>query len=167
MNAIFKRRSVRSYKEGNVTEEQVQRMLAAAMRAPSAGNEQPWHFVVVRDRETLAQIPTVHPFSKMLNSAALAIVICGAPEEQVYEEEFWVQDCAAAMENLQLEIVEQGLGGVWLAIYPIQDRISGMRRILGIPENIVPFAIASIGHPKEEREHADTFKPEKIHMEKW
>src|SRR5512142_911151 len=101
LEAILTRRSVRRYTPEPIAEELLHELLDAAMHAPSAGNEQPWHFVVVTDRETLAAIPRFHPYAVMLRQAPAAIVVCGDPTLEKYHG-YWVQDCAAATENLLL-----------------------------------------------------------------
>ena len=99
IEAILSRRSVRKYTGVHVTDEQVKTLLEAAMAAPSAHNKQPWHFIIVKDRETLLEIPKFHPYSKMLEQASLAIVVCGDLDLEEGTG-FWVQDCSAATENI-------------------------------------------------------------------
>jgi nitroreductase len=74
---IFERRSIRVYAPGEVSQEQVKKLLAAAMAAPSAAAKYPWHFVLVRNRQTLSRIAAALPYGKMLASAALGIAVCG------------------------------------------------------------------------------------------
>jgi nitroreductase len=95
MKEIFKRRSIRKYKDKKVEKEKIEKLLKAAVAAPSAGNEQPWHFVVIRDRNILNHLAEVHPYAKMLKDAPLAVAVCGDLNKQRHEG-FWVQDCAAA-----------------------------------------------------------------------
>ena len=90
------------------------------MAAPSACNKQPWHFVVINDREILDQIPQFSPYASMVKQAPLAIVVCGCLDKTLegIEQEFWIQDCSAATENILLMGHDLGLGGVWTALYP-------------------------------------------------
>ncbi|HGE70115.1 TPA: nitroreductase family protein, partial [Candidatus Poribacteria bacterium] len=127
MQAILSRRSIRRYTDKPVSDEVVEQLLKSAMSAPSAGNEQPWHFVVIRDRQILNEIPKIHPYSGMLKEAPLAILICGDESLQKYKG-YWVQDCSAATENLLIAVNALGLGGVWLGVYPIEDRVVGIRK---------------------------------------
>jgi len=136
------------------------------MAAPSAGNEQPWEFVVIRDRKLLSAIPKFHPYSLMLYEASVAILICGDPSKEKYAG-FWVQDCSAATENMLLEAIELGLGAVWLGVYPNQERIAGMRKLLNIPESLVPFSLVSLGYPAEQKEPTDRFDAGRIHYDTW
>ena len=114
---VLTRRSIRKYTEEPVADEQVELLLRAAMAAPSAGNQQPWHFVVVRDRERLQAVTVAHPYASMLPGASLAILVCGDTGPKKWPE-FWEQDCSAATENLLIEAERLGLGAVWLGVHP-------------------------------------------------
>jgi len=121
MDEIFERRSIRKYKKKKVEEEKIEKLLKAATAAPSAGNEQPWHFIVIRDRDKLNHLAEVHPYAKMLKEASLAIAVCADLDKQRHEG-FWVQDCAAATQNILLEAVSLDLGAVLIGAYPNQER---------------------------------------------
>jgi nitroreductase len=164
--AILTRRSVRKYKDKPVTEDTVRQLLQAAMSAPSAANEQPWHFVVVKERKTLDQVPTFHPHSHMLKQAALAILVCEDPSLEVYAGRGQL-DCSAATENILLAAHAMGLGAVWVGIYPVEERMNKIRQLLGIPAGVNPIALVSIGYPDEKPSVADRFKPERVHYERW
>ncbi len=166
MQAILTRRSIRRYTKENVSDEIVKELLEAAMSAPSAGNEQPWHFVVIRDRKILDEIPNIHPYSGMLREAPLAILICGDESLQKYKG-YWVQDCSAATENLLIAINAKGLGGVWLGVYPVEDRVIGIRKLLNMPDNIIPFSLISIGYPAEQKPPANRYDSSRIHYDRW
>jgi nitroreductase len=163
---ILTRRSIRSYTGEPVSAADLEALLRAAMAAPSAGNQQPWHFVVVRDKAAMTEITTVHPYARMLPDADLAIVVCGDTRLEKWPD-FWDQDCAAATENVLIEAERLGLGSVWLGVHPLQERIDGVRRILGLPVEVVPFAIVPLGHPAQRKEPADRFDPARIHEERW
>jgi nitroreductase len=164
--AIRTRRSIRAYTDQDVSDELVRHLLEAAMMAPSAGNEQPWHFVVIRDRATLDEIPSFHPHSGMLKHAPLAVLICGDETLEKYKG-YWVQDCSAATQNLLLEAHARGLGAVWLGIHPIDERVAGMRKLLGMPDHVIPFALISIGWPAEEKGRQDRFDETRVHQDRW
>jgi len=165
MEAIFTRRSIRKYTKDPVPESLVNELLKAAMAAPSARNEQPWHFVVVSDHKILDEIPKFHPFSKMLPDAALAILICGdtAPLSDTY----WIQDCSAAIENTLIAARALGLGAVWLGIYPLETRYKQVQKLLNIPEKVIPLGLISIGYPAEEKPPANRFNASRVHYNKW
>jgi len=166
METILSRRSIRKYTSREVTDAQIEQLLKAAMAAPSAGNEQPWEFVVMKDRTILITIPKFHPYALMLNEASAAILVCGDLQREKFSG-YWVQDCSAATENMLLAAVALGLGAVWLGIYPVEERVRGMRKLLNIPETIVPFSLVSIGYPAEQKEPAGRFDASRIHYDTW
>ncbi len=166
MKSILGRRSIRKYTSQAVTDSQIQQLVQAAMAAPSAGNEQPWEFVVIRDRTTLNAIPKFHPYSLMLYEASVAILVCGDLSREKYSG-YWVQDCAAATENMLLAAVELGLGAVWLGVYPTEERVTALRKLLRIPETVVPFSLVSIGYPAEQQKPSDRFDAARIHYDTW
>ncbi|MCX6650762.1 MAG: nitroreductase family protein [Methanomassiliicoccales archaeon] len=163
---ILNRRSIRRYTAQDVEEKDVMKVLEAAMAAPSAGNERPWHFVVIRDKEVMQGIMGVHPYAQMLKRCPVTVLVCGDPSLEKYPG-FWVQDCSAATENMLIMAVELDLGAVWLGIYPIEDRVHGLRRLLGLPEDIIPFALVPLGHPDEEKKKLDRFDGERVHRDGW
>lgn len=166
LEAILTRRSVRKYTKESVSEELVTQLLRAAMAAPSAGNQQPWQFVVVRHPDVLKKLAEVSPYAGMTRDAALAVVICGdlAREER---KGFWVQDCAAATQNLLLAAHALGLGAVWCGLYPREERVEKARAVLGIPSQTVPFALVPVGYPAERPETVDRFDRNRIHTDRW
>jgi nitroreductase len=166
IEAILSRRSVRKYTGVYVTDEQVKTLLEAAMAAPSAHNKQPWHFIIVKDRETLLEIPKFHPYSKMLEQASLAIVVCGDLDLEEGTG-FWVQDCSAATENILVAAKAIGLGAVWLGVYPFEPLVKNVKTLLKVPENVTPLCIISVGYPIEEKPPANRYNPERIHQGKW
>jgi nitroreductase len=166
MKAILTRRSIRKYKPQSVPDEIIAELLTAAMCAPSAGNEQPWEFVVINDRKLLNRIPEFHPYATMLKEAPVAILVCGDLKREKHKD-YWVQDCSAATENILIAVSEKKLGAVWLGIYPREERVAGLRKLLGIPENIVPFSLIAIGYPAEAKEPADRFDPVRVHQNRW
>ncbi len=166
MEAIFKRRSIRKYSSEKVPEELIEKILRAGMAAPSAGNEQPWHFIIINDKDILHEIPKFHPYSQMLKEASHAIVVCSDQSLLKYQG-YWVQDCAAATENMLLMAQDLGLGAVWLGVYPTEDRVKALKELLSLPEGITPFCIISLGYPGETKEPVDRFNPDRIHRNKW
>ncbi|HWQ79438.1 MAG TPA: nitroreductase family protein [Anaerovoracaceae bacterium] len=167
MDAIFKRRSIRKYREEKISKEDIALLLRAAMSAPSAGNGQPWEFIVVRDRESLRKITEFHPYSQMLLHADAAIIVCGNLKRNKYPRNYWILDCSAATENILIQATDMGIGSVWLAVYPEPDRVAGVKEVFSLPEEVIPLAIVSLGYPGEEKKEADRFKPERIHYEEW
>lgn len=168
LNVIYSRRSVRSFTGEAVPQETLTRILKAAMAAPSAVNIQPWAFVAVTERETLDELCDKLPYAKMLDKAGAAIVVCGIPDkDEVFSKDYWIMDCSAASENILLACHALGLGAVWTAVHVDKERIANVRRILKIPENIIPVNVIPVGVPKEKGKVIDKFKEENIHWEKW
>ncbi len=170
LQTIITRRSIRKYVDLPISEDHVQWMLRAGMNAPSGGNEQPWEFLVITDRDKLKKVPEFHPHSKMLQGAALAILVVADPAKVKYEGELkqlWIQDCSAATQNILLAAHSLSLGAVWLAVYPVPIRVNGMRELFSIPEELVPFSMISIGYPVEQKQAADRYDETRIHREIW
>jgi nitroreductase len=166
IEAIMTRRSMRKYTAQQVSDEIVTRLLQAGMAAPSAANEQPWHFVVIKERSILNEVPSFHPNSHMLKEAALAILVCEDPSLEVVKGRGML-DCSAATQNILLAAHALGLGAVWLGIYPVEERMAGMRKLLHIPAQVIPVALVSIGYPDEKLRKEDRFKPERVHDNVW
>ena len=167
MKEIMLRRSVRKFKNEPVSDQMLEKLLRAAMRAPSAGNEQPWEFVVIRDREQLDQMLATNRYYGPLQSAPCAIVVCGNKQRQVYPADFWPQDCAAATQNLLIEAQHLGLGAVWQAAFPDPKRVGRVSAQLELPEHVLPLNVIAVGYPEEIPEPMDTYQPDRIHYEKW
>lgn len=161
MNHIFTRVSIRKYQDRPVEKEKTMAILRAAMQAPSAANQQPWEFYVVTNKEKLKALSQVSPYAGMTKDAPAAIVA-------VYRKDCMLPgyahiDLSIAMENLWLETDAQGLGGVWLGIAPLEDRMRAVEEILDIPETMRAFAIFPYGYPAEERKQEDRFDESRIH----
>ncbi len=166
LEAIHTRRSIRKYLDKPVSPEMIETIIKAAMAAPSAGNQQPWHFIVITDRARLDAIPSFHPYSKMVLQAPAAILLCGDPDGKKWPT-FWDQDLGAATQNVLLAARDLGLGTVWVGIYPEKDRMEGFRKLLGIPENIIPFSLVPVGWPDGKFEAVNRYRPELIHNDAW
>ena len=166
LDAIHTRRSIRRYLDKPVNEELVQKLLAAAMQAPSARNQQPWQFVVIDDRAVLAKIPDFMPNAPMAAAAPLAILVCGDLDLEK-SEGYWVVDCAAATENLLLAAHALGLGACWCGVYPRQMRMDGLRKLLGLPQNVIAHSLVVIGHPAEQARAENRYRAERVHRNRW
>lgn len=166
MEAILTRRSVRKYTKQQIKDETVRELLEAAVSAPSAGNQQPWHFVIIDNRELLDQIPNFHPHSSMIKEAQKAILICADTKIETHKGYFPL-DCSAATQNLLLAAHAKGLGSCWLGIYPREERIIGMRKLLNIPESVIPFSLISLGYSAEKSCKVNRYKSTRVHRNKW
>lgn len=169
IKAIHSRKSVRHYTDEDVSQDQLEVLLKAAMAAPSARNMQPWAFICITKRDTLDQLANGLPYAKMLFRAKAAIVVCGIPDKsgQDSPEGYWVQDCSAATQNILLAAEALGLGAVWTGVYPRPERISIVRDVLGIPETVFPLNVIPIGYPDEIDKPKDKFREENIMWEGW
>ena len=166
MDPVLSRRSVREYTAQPVSDEMLHTLLKAAMVAPSAGDERPWHFVVIDDPRIKEKIPEIHHFAHMAPNAPLALLVCGDENLQKYHG-FWVQDCAAATENILIEAQQLGLGAIWLGVYPVEGRVQGFRQLLDIPEHVIPFALVLVGHPAEHKNPANRYDESRVHANCW
>jgi nitroreductase len=164
VDLILKRRSIRKYTSEPVTDDQMRSLLEAAMAAPSARNDRPWHFVAVRDRETLDRLADAHPYAKMLKAATAAVAVCADPG---ISSDYWVQDCAAATENILIAAVALGLGTCWLGCHPKEDRKQKVREVLGIPGDVEVLSLIAVGHPDEQKEARTQYDPARDHPERW
>ena len=166
---IMTRTSVRKYTNETVTTADIETMLRAGMAAPTAVNKQPWHFVVVTDREQLNALAAANRGTGMAAKAPLAIVVCGDMQKTLsgIGQGFWVQDCSAATENILLAANALGLGAVWTGLYPNEERANAVRDIVKAPEHIVPLCVIVIGHPADNPTPKDKWKPENVSYNKF
>lgn len=162
MKEIFERISIRKYESRPVEEEKIRQILKAAMAAPSAGNQQPWEFYVVRDPEMIRKLADTTPYSKSAAGAPVVIVPCYRTNG-LWAPMYDTIDLSIATENMLLEITSLGLGAVWMGIAPIEDRILAVDRILGLGEDLHSFALVPVGYPAESRPQQDRFQEERIH----
>jgi nitroreductase len=166
MEAILTRRSIRKYTDQPVSDALITDLLRAAMAAPSAGNQQPWQFVVVRDRAVLEVVAGANPYGGMARDAQVAVIVCGDLERES-RPGFWVQDCAAATENLLVAANAAGLGAVWCGTFPREERMKPIAAVLGLPEHVIPFSVVPIGYPAEQPAKLDRYDPGRVHFDRW
>lgn len=166
LEAINTRRSIRRYQDKKISEDIINELLSYAMSAPSAHNNQPWHFVVIDDKDKLIKIPTFSEYAQMCKEAPLAILVC-ADKKIENIEEYCIADCAAATQNLLLAIHEKGLGAVWTGIYPREEKVRGFQDLINLPSHIMPVALIVIGYPAEKPKQKDNFKKARIHHNTW
>ena len=162
MEALRTRRSIRKFEDRPVPEETVRQVLDMAMMAPSAGNAQPWQFVVVDDRALLNRVADIHPYVKMAPHAPLGVLVCGDLSKEKYAG-YWVQDCSAAMQNLLLAAHGLGLGAVWTAIHPMEDRVAAYTKLFNLPEHIIPLGFAPLGWPAQAPKSRSRYLEDRIH----
>jgi nitroreductase len=168
LNTILERRSCRVYQDKPVGEDVIHNLLKAGMYAPSAMNSQPWEFLVMQDAEKKEAASEIAPYWSMLKKAPLGIlVLANTNGYRSKTTEFFVQDCASSTTCILLAAYAQGLGGVYLGLYPHEDRIRKLREIYNIPEHIIPFSIVSLGYPDCTSHPHTTFHEHKVHRDEY
>ncbi len=168
MEAIFIRRSIRKYKDQPVEKEKIEKLLRAAMQAPSAGNQQPWEFIVVQEKDNLKKLSKMSPYSKFIKDAPVAFVLI-ANEERMKFPEHWQQDMGAAAQNILLEAVELELGAVWVGVAPLEDRVNYVKNMFNLRETLKPYCVIALGYPAEGQENKfiDRYDETRVHFEKF
>jgi nitroreductase len=166
LEAIHTRRSIRKFAPDAVPEEKISTMLAAAMTAPSAGNAQPWQFLVIDEREILDKVAGIHPYVGMFKQAPLGILVCGDLNKEKFPG-YWVQDCAAAVQNLLLAARGLGLGTVWTGLCPVEERMQAVQEMFALPDAVKPHALIAVGTPLQEFKHQNRYKAENVHRNRW
>jgi len=151
LEAIKGRRSIRAFKNEEVSVEDVKRLVDAARWAPSAGNIQPWEFIVVRKPEIKKALVEAALGQDFIKEASVVIIVC-ANENRSSERYglrgkslYCIQDTAAALQNIHLTAYSLGLGTCWIGAFNEEEA----RKILKIPQGIRPVAIVPVGHPTE------------------
>lgn len=164
IESIKTRRSVRKWTNQPVSEDDVLDIIAAGMNAPSAGNEQAWQIIVLTDDKIKAEYASFNQNAAYVKNSPVAILVCGDLTAQKYNG-FYVHDCCAATENMLLAIHSKGMGGVWCNVFP--DAITGIKKLMNLPDNIVPFSIVPFGYPDRTPNFEDRFDKTKLHLNSW
>ena len=172
MDTLLQRRSVRTFSDEPVSEAYMRAILRAGMHAPSAHNRRTWEMLTITSRETLDALAPMSKWWSMLKEAPLCIVCCAyASGIKPEDEEFLVQNSAAATENMLLCIDALGLGGVWLGIHTKRPYYEDVKKLLDIPEEVRVVSLMAVGHPREplapRPQPAERFEEQKWHRETW
>ncbi|WP_124064865.1 nitroreductase family protein [Clostridium sp. E02] len=167
MKEIFNRRSIRKFTDQPVESEKIDKLLRAAMQAPSAMNRQPWEFIVVKKKDTLTKLSECSPYAKpVLTSSVTFALLCNENEMKIPNG--WEEDLSAAAQNMLLEAVHLDLGAVWLGVATSKDVTENVRTLFELPDHIKPFALISVGYPDDQKnEYKDRYKEDRVHYEKW
>jgi nitroreductase len=166
IDGILTRRSIRKYTKKSIPDEVIKELLEAGVSAPSAGNQQPWQFIIIDNREVLDEASQVLPNGKLLKDANKAILVCGDLNLETHKG-YWPIDCSAATQNILLAAHAKGLGACWLGIYPREERVENLKKLFKTPEHIIPFSVISLGFPDEESKKVDRYDDSKIHKNTW
>jgi len=168
LDIIFSRRSIRKYHDKAVPDEMITDLLEAAMAAPSAVGKDPWHFIVVKNRDTLDKLVDILPNAKMLHQATAAFIVCGdITKAHIQAESYMLQDLSAATQNILIAAKALGLGTCWLGVHPRQERLAGITQLFDLPDNIIPMCGIAIGWAVERPESRTRYNNERVHREKW
>ncbi|MFX0162282.1 MAG: nitroreductase family protein [Candidatus Hodarchaeota archaeon] len=168
--AIKRRRSIRKYMDEDVLEEDLEKILEAAILAPSAGNRQAWDFVIVRDESVKKALVKAALGQNFIAEAPVVVVVCANMERSAsrYGSRgsglYCIQDTAAAIQNMLLAVTALGLGACWIGAFHEE----GVTKILELPIGVRPVAIIPIGHPAKIPRPTPRFRlSEVLHYEKW
>ncbi len=167
VEALLTRRSIRKYTEVAISDADVETMLACAMAAPTAFNQQSWRFVVVRDQDLRARLSVASTHAGMLAQAPLVIVVCGDVTAERHEDTYWAQDATAALENILIAANSLGLGAVWVGVHPWSDRIKTVSSVLELPPEVKPLGMVGVGHPAEQHPPSQRLDWTKVHFDRW
>ncbi|TAL34508.1 MAG: nitroreductase family protein [Spirochaetes bacterium] len=160
ISLLNSRRSVRKFKSGEVSDTDIREILEAAMNAPSAMNEQAWHFVVLAG-ESLDEFLKIN--TNTPEGAARGILVCG--DTSASREDYYIQDCSAATQNILLAVHAKGLGSVWTTVFP--DMRQAVSKLLNLPDHVVPFSFTPIGHPAAAQTYKTRYDEGKVHYHAW
>ncbi len=161
LQELYERQSIRKYQAKPVEEEKIEQLLRAAMQAPSARNTQSWRFLVVTNRAALDSMVELQPYTGMMKSAPCAIIVLGDRTAEENDAYLYV-NAAAAIENMLIEAVNQGLGTCWCAIAPNAERIAAFRQYYSIAQDELPIGVVAVGYGDEVKTKQDRFDPAKI-----
>jgi nitroreductase len=168
ITAILTRRSIRDYTPHPVPEEMIKLLLEAGMSAPSARDERSTEFVVINDRKILDEISKFNTKRLQLKKATVAILVCGNQQkEKTKGRGYWILDGAAAAENILIAAHAVGLGAVWTAIYPYPDRVAQVKKMLNLPEQVIPLNIIPVGYPAERKMRENLYDAARVHNNRW
>lgn len=165
-DVILTRRSIRKYTKKSISDAIITELLEVGVSAPSAGNQQPWQFIVIDDREVLDETAQVLPNGKLLKDADKAILICGDLNLEKHKG-YWPIDCSAATQNILLGAHAKGLGACWLGVYPREDRVKNLKKLFKTPEHVIPFSIVALGYPDEKIGKVDRYDDSITHKNTW
>ncbi|MGN0177300.1 MAG: nitroreductase family protein [Methanobrevibacter sp.] len=165
---INTRRSIRQYQDKGVDDELILNILKSGMQAPGSRlGAEPWEFVVVKNKETLKKLGEIKP---RVTDAPVAIVLVANIERAFYKT-VWQQDMGAVAENMLLEAVNLGLGGLWNGVAPEEERMAKIGEIIGINDitDLKPYCIITLGYPADgfENKFMDKFDETRVHYEKY
>ena len=162
---IMNRRSIRKFEDRPVEKEKLESILHAAMQAPSAKNSQCWRFLVVQRPEALLAVSKMSPYSMCAKNAKALIITLADRRIEGFELGIWIQDLAAANQNMLTQIEAEGLGATWLGMYLFPERIQALTEYFHLPDEVMPFSVIALGYKAKEKQPEDRYDPTKVHWE--
>lgn len=159
LSVIHNRKSVRVFTDQKVSKGDLDTIMRAGMAAPTGFDARPWQFVAITDRDIMMELRKELGYAKGLDTSTAAIVVCGDMKKADPRAlEFWITDTCAATENMLLAIEAMDLGGVWCTLYPGEERMTHARKVLNLPEHIMPMCVIPVGYPAGENSPKDKLK---------
>ena len=169
LKSIFGRRSVRKYTGEGIDRDKLLTLAKAAIAAPSSQDTRHFRITIVDDYSVIEKLLEGLPYSKMLETAKHAIIVASDLSVAYggFEIDYWLQDCAAAAENVLISAKDLGLGTCWTGVHPREDRVVHVQKTLGLPENVRPLCVIAVGIPAGENNPRDKFDPSFVSWNKW
>ena len=164
MQTIAARRSIRKFTDQSIPVDLLKKLIASGMNAPSARNTQPWHFIIIKERDTINRMIEICPNGSLMKGADAAILVLGDLNET---DEMFVIDCAAAVQNILLAVHEEGLGACWIGVYPREHRVKGITELFELPGHIVPHSLIAVGYPAETKKPNNNYREDRVRIGKW
>lgn len=163
MNAIYERRSIRKYTDEKLTNQQIKQIIKAGMAAACCKASNEWVFIVMTDREQFIRIKEAHEYAGALDTAAAAILVCADLDKELAPgENWWIQDCSAAIQNMLVQAADMGIGSLWMGIYPRKERVAFTKELCKLPDNIMPLGLVSLGIPAKPRKPIDRYIEDQV-----
>jgi len=170
LKTIFERKSVRNFVPNkHIPKETLELIIKAGMAAPTGRNIQPWEFIVIEDKEVMKALSEALPYAKMLENTSAAIIVCGYPEDSKHERasRLWMLDCSNASQNILLAVESLGLGAVWTAGCPYEERIAAIKAAVNMPDELIPLNVIPIVYPTGEDKPNNKYVPNRVHWNKF
>ena len=168
MDEIMRRRSTRSFQPKAVEPEKTERLLRAAMQSPTGRDAQDWEFLVVTQKDRCLAVSQMSEFAQCAKNAPQLIIAMANLERSVSASPLlWSCDMGAVCQTILIQAEHEGLGAVWLAAWPHNDRVDYLRRLFELPEHIVPYAVIPVGYKLNEKPFVDRYDSEKVHWGKY
>ena len=166
METIFKSVNVKIFKDTQIEDSKIEKILCAGMQAPLTNHQHDWEFVVTQGKKQITELAEMSPYSGPIQRAPMAITIVSNKEKLTFADA-WEQDLASATQNILAEALELELGGMWIGVAPSLVRMKYLKHILKLPEHILPFSIIALGYPIEEIKQMSNFDFSNFHFEKY